>query len=206
MHRSRAGNPLHPQCLLGWGEGSWHVAEVGAEGTMPGYLRSMGSLCRAPVPPGASWDPSGGGSRSGGSSVPGDALNPLPAAPGTAVDAVWGGRRGGGHSKRLLRVTPLSCCGCRNSQMFSLGSSRVDGSAGIGCQPCRGRGLSPGVLVAPHGRALRGLAARQRVCLPSQKLPPQCPSPWRRAFALGWGAEGRMSPLPSSLPASWGGN
>lgn len=86
------------------------MAEVGAEGTMPRYLQSMVSLCWAPVLPGASWDPSGGGSCSGGSSVPGDALNPLPAAPGTAMAVVWGGTErwglqqevAAGHSSLML--------------------------------------------------------------------------------------------------------
>lgn len=56
------------------------MAEVGAEGTVPGCPQSMGLLCRVPVPLGASRDP-GGGSCSRGFSAPGDALNPLPAAP-----------------------------------------------------------------------------------------------------------------------------
>lgn len=53
----------------------------------------MGCLCRAPVPPGASWDAGGGGSRWRGSSAPGDALNPLPAAVGHS------GGRGSGAGK-----------------------------------------------------------------------------------------------------------
>lgn len=62
---------------------------------MPGCPQSMGLLYRAPVLPGASRDP-GGGSRSRGSSVPGDTINPLLAAPrhSDGCSLGWPCRRG----------------------------------------------------------------------------------------------------------------
>lgn len=206
MHRCRTGNPPRPRCPLGRGGGSWRVAEVGAEGTVPGCPQSMGLLCRAPVPPGASWDP-GSGSHSRGFSAPGDALSPLPAAPQHRGGCSLGGLGRRGPQQEVAAGLFLShAVARRHSQLFSLGNLQADNSAGVGCQPRQERGVSPRVLVAPHSRAPQGLAAGQRVRLPSQKLPPQRPSPWRRACGLGWGAESRMSPLPPSLPASWGGN
>lgn len=164
-----------------------------------------GFLCPALLLPGASWDPSGSGSPSGDSSW-GIIQLPLSCPPGTAMATLWGGHAGGSCGKRLLWVSPLPRCGCRRGQLFSLGSPGADSTSGVGCQTHQRRGANPRVLVAPPGRAPWGLAAGQRICSPSQKLPPQCPSPWHHACGLGWGAESRMSLLPPSLPASWGGN
>lgn len=64
---SRQGTP-HPRCPLSWDGGSWRVAEVGAEGTVPSCPQSMGFLCPVLLLLDASWDPSSSGSPSGDSS------------------------------------------------------------------------------------------------------------------------------------------
>lgn len=151
MHRVRAGNPPHPRCPLGQGGGSWRVAEVGAEGTVPGCPQSMGLLCRTPVPPGASWDPSRVVEATG-SSEPGDALNPLPAAPRQSNGHSLGGPGRRGPQQEVT-------AGLSSLTPWLPARPAVLPREPVGGQQLWGRGASPGVMVAPHGRAPLGLAA-----------------------------------------------
>lgn len=154
----------------------------------------------------ASWDSGGGGSRSRGSSAPGDALNPLPAAPPLPPPSQpwpqWRGIRQAGAAAR-------GCCGSVLSHAVAAGAARCSLRGARPGQQCwgwvpalPGKGSEPQGADGTPQQSPRGLVAGQRVRLPSQKLPPQCPSPWHPACGLGWGVGSRMSPLPPSFPAS----
>lgn len=160
----------HPASL-----GSWRVAELGAEGTVPGCARSMGPLCR--VQPGsrwweAPWMPLQHCEGSPPASSPSWApQHSQGCGRGPALEIFFGG----GHSRRMPRVFPLSRRGCRHRQLFSPGSSRADNAPVFGCQPLApapsGTGASPGTPVVvegpvptspstPQGLAPAGQAAR----------------------------------------------
>lgn len=193
MHRFRAGNPPHPRCPLGQGGGSWRVAEVGAEGTVPGYPQSMGLLCRVPVPPGASWDPGGvvGATTEAPLSL-GMHLTPSQLPPSTAVPQFGGARQAGDAAR-----------GCRRSFLSH--------AAAAGAASCSPQGAHGWTTALGKGSELQGAGGTPRQSpagagswaagsfpKPEAPPPPRCPSPWHRACGLGWGAESRMSPLPPS--------
>lgn len=55
-----------------------------------------------------------------------------------------GAQSGGGCGKRLLWVLPLSRCGCRRGQLFSLGSPGRTALLGLGASPAREGERAPG--------------------------------------------------------------